>query len=148
MAPRFNEVRFNEFRFSGEAAQPNRKAHSMYPITVTTGFMNSVASFLAKYKADLIAKKLDPTDDIAQLPLDAKALTDANQDQESLKTQLKEKTTQVEDLNSQGYANASTLLDAAIGKLGKTTPAGKEGARLRSQLRGRDTGGATPPPAK
>ena len=117
----------------------------MYPVVTTTGFMLGVADYLEKYKTQLIAKKLDPTDDIAALRADAATLTAQNGVQEGLKTQLKDQTAVVSGLNNNGYGSASTLLDSAVGKIGKTTAQGQEGSDLRANLRSNPPKPSTPP---
>ncbi len=108
--------------------------------------MIGVADYLEEHKDLLIAKKYDPTDDIAQLRADAATVSKENQKQETMKSDLKRQTALVEEKAGTGYADASTLLDTGTGKLGKTTPEGRQGAKLRSDLRG-NSGGSTPPPA-
>ena len=117
----------------------------MYPEQVTAGFMLEVADYLEKYQTDLIAKKLDPTDDITALRLNAAELTKQNGVQEGLKTQLKDQTTKVTTLNGGGYDAASTALDSAVGKLGKKTTQGQEGSDLRTKLRGKESKAKTKP---
>jgi hypothetical protein len=134
MCAPFDLENFDESFFDTDAPITHRRRTVSYPVTTTTGFMLGVADFLDKYKVQLIAKKLDPTDDIAKLRTDAAELTRQNGVQEGLKTDLKNQTALVEDLNGTGYGDASTLLDAAIGKIGKTTTEGKEGGQLRSKL--------------
>jgi hypothetical protein len=118
------------------------------PVATTVGFMVSVADFLDEHKATLTPSGYDPTADIAKLRGDANTLSDENQTQENMKAALKTQTMLVEQKNGGGYDTASGILDAAVGKLGKSTPAGQQGARLRSLLRGRDSsgGGEQPPP--
>ena len=141
MSAPFDLENFDESFFDEDDIKPRfeRRRYVSYPVTTTTGFMLAVADYLDKYKVQLIAKKLDPTDDIAKLRDDAAELTRQNGVQEGLKTDLKNQTATVEQLNGDGYGDASTMLDSAIGKIGKTTTEGKQGAELRVQLRGKET---------
>jgi hypothetical protein len=142
---RFNQCCFNQARFVTADGPQRRKTHMPLPVPVTAGFMIGVADYLEEHKDLLITKKYDPTDDIAKLRADAATISRENQTQETLKSDLKRQTVLVEEKAGTGYADASTLLDTGIGKLGKTTPEGKQGARLRSTLRS-NSGGSNPPP--
>ena len=114
---------------------------------VLIGFTTEVKAYLAKYKPTLVAKSYDPTADMTQLGADCQVFSDEDQNQETMKTVLKNKTAQVEALNDALYRLASTTLDTAISKLGKTTAEGKEGARIRSKLHGHGPSNPpTPPP--
>jgi len=116
----------------------------MYSVAVTAGFMLEVADYLEKYKDPLLAQKLDVADDILTLRANAKELTKQNGIQEGFKTQLTDQTVVVENLNDTGYNGASSLLDSAIGKLGKRTTQAKEGGQLRSKLHGKAKAKKTP----
>lgn len=106
-------------------------------VTQCIGFLNRTADFLDKYKTNLTAKKFDATDAIARLRAAALALSALDEAQEAIKTQLKNKTIEVETALGDDYGDCSTTLDIAIGALGKTTPEGKEGSTIRSSLGGR-----------
>ncbi len=101
------------------------------------GFTTQVKEFLTKYKPKLVASNYDPTNDMAGLGGDCQTFATESQEQESLKTTLKIKTGEVTALASDLYDTTSTILDAAIGKLGKKSAEGREGAKIRSTLRGR-----------
>lgn len=109
------------------------------------GFATEVKMFLDANKAALIAKSYDPTADIARLGTDCETFSEEDREHEAMKTALKEKTDDMETLASALYDDASSTLDAAIGKLGKTTEKGKEGARIRSKLRARRPNTEPPP---
>jgi len=117
------------------------------PVATTVGFMVSVADYLDEHKQTLIAKKVDPTDNIAKLRADAATISTENQKQESMKADLKTQTVVVEDKCGAGYADTSGILNTAINTLGMSTPEGQQGARLRSQLHSSKGGGENPPPA-
>ena len=112
------------------------------------GFLDSVADYLEHYKAVLIPKKYDPTDDITGCRAAAMALSKTDGDQEKLKTDLAKKTDEVNGLCDGHYTEASGMLDTAIGKLGKRSLEADEARRLRKTVRGRTpkNNGNTPPP--
>lgn len=133
-------------RYTSSATGAGKQRSTMkIPSADLIGFTTQVKEFLNKYKAPLIAKNYDPTNDMADLGTKCGTFSTEDQKQESMKTDLKNQTNLVNGLGNDLYDLTSSTLDAAIGKLGKTTPEGKEGARIRSNLRGRG-GSDTPPP--
>jgi hypothetical protein len=62
-----------------------------YPANEVVGFCASAGQMLTKYKTQMIAAKVDPTDLIAKLPIDSATLAKENDTQEGIKTQLKGK---------------------------------------------------------
>jgi len=116
------------------------------PVATTVGFMVSVADYLDEHKTTLIAKKVDPTDNITKLRADAATISTENQKQESLKAVLKTQTALIEEKCGIGYSETSGILNIAINALGQSTPEGQQGARLRSTLRPRKDGGNPAPP--
>jgi len=109
------------------------------------GFTTQTKAFLMKYQAQLTAANYNPATDITALEADCATFATEDQNQETMKTALKNKTAAVITLANALYNKTSSTLDAAIGKLGKTTNEGKEGARIRSILRGRGPNTPTPP---
>ena len=130
--------------YAGGGPQKERKNKTMpLPSDSLIGFATQVKEFLAKYKTELTAKNYDPTNDIASLMADCGTFATEDQKQESIKTDLKNQTEKVNGLGGDLYDMTSSTLDAAVGKLGKTTAEGKEGQKIRSNLRGK-----TPKPPK
>jgi hypothetical protein len=109
------------------------------------GFTIEVADYLEHYTTQLTAAGLNSAATITALRGFATDLSQLNQEQENLKTGLKNKTAEVDAKHAETYNAASSALDMAIGALGKTTAEGKEGARIRSTLRGRSPSEPTPP---
>lgn len=68
---------------------PNKKV--TYPVNEVIGFCGTTEKMLTKYKTQMIAAKVDPTDLIAKLPIDSATLAKENDTQEGIKTQLKGK---------------------------------------------------------
>ncbi len=150
MAPLYGQATYGSgavYQAAGAAVSHRKQKHmSNIKPSALIGFTTEVKAFLMKYKPTLVAKSYDPTADMTQLGDDCATFSTEDQNQESMKTALKNKTDEVQGLADDLYKLASSTLDAAISKLGKTTPEGKEGARIRSKLRGNGGSSPTPPP--
>ena len=122
--------------YAGGGPQAGRKHKTMAlaPDSLI-GFATQVKEYLNKYKTTLVAKDYDPTNDITGLTTDSGTFATEDQAQESIKTALKNQTDKVVGLANDLYDTCSSILDVAVGKLGKTTAEGKEGAKIRSKLR-------------
>ena len=83
----------------------------------------------------MIAKKVDPTDVIAELGPDFDDLTAQNGLQEGIKTQLREQTKLVETANTKSYNDASQGCDMVITAFGKRSQQAKEAVNLRKGVR-------------
>ena len=81
---------------------------------------------------------------ITELDGQAESANEQNTIQEGLKAGLKTQTTVTDNALQTTYDSSSTKLDAVVSVLGKTTDKGKQGLRLRSDIR---RGPNTPPPA-
>jgi hypothetical protein len=106
-----------------------------YPANEVVGFCASTAAMLAKYKTQMIAAKVDPTDIIAQLPVESKAVSDANDVQEGIKTQLKDATIVVNDAVATAYNDASNGCDMVITAFGRGSSQAQEAINLRKSVR-------------
>ena len=113
--------------------------------TETLGFADGVIEFLTNNQTALLAAGLDVSTYITQLGTQKEDAVTKNDQQETLKAQLRTKTDEVNTALSTLYNNTSTKLDAVIGVLGKTTELGKQAARLRSDIR-RGPGPTSPTP--
>lgn len=117
-----------------------------YTYTETTGLITNVIAHLAKTEnaTALTAKDYNVAGNKTRLEQRLTALTAANAEQERLKVALREATTLVEQLTGEGYMDASGMVDTIAGAYGKTTPAGKNVLKIRSDIR--RGGNDTPPP--
>jgi hypothetical protein len=116
-----------------------------YTFTETTGIIQGVIDYMdnADNKAALTAKNFDVTPHIARLTTELGDIGKANAEQEKIKADLKDKTIEVEGKTETGYKDASGLIDAMGGLLGKGTPAAQNLQTIRSKVR--QAGGATTP---
>lgn len=106
-----------------------------YPANEVVGFCASTAAMLTKYKTQMIAAKVDPTDVIAKLPVESKAVSDANDVQEGIKTQLKDATTAVNEAVATAYGDASNGCDMVITAFGRGSAQAQEATNLRKGVR-------------
>jgi hypothetical protein len=106
-----------------------------YPANEVVGFCASTAAMLTKYKAQMIAAKIDPTDLIAKLPVESKALSDANDVQEGIKTQLKDATKAVNAAVRPAYDDCSKGCDMVITAFGRGSSQAQEAINLRKGVR-------------
>jgi hypothetical protein len=116
-----------------------------YTFTETTGIIQGVLDYMdnADNKAALLAKNFDVAPHITRLTAELKAIGKSNTEQEKLKVDLKNKTAELEANTAAGYSDASGLIDAMGGLLGKGTPAAKNLQTVRSKVR---QGGVVTPP--
>ncbi len=106
-----------------------------YPANEVVGFCASTAAMLTKYKAQMITAKVDPTDIIAKLPVESKAVSDANDVQEGIKTQLKDATKAVNAAAATAYGDASKGCDMVITAFGRGSAQAQEATNLRKGVR-------------
>lgn len=106
-----------------------------YPVNEVVGFCAATGAMLTKYKAQMIAAKVDPTDLIARLPVKSQAMTDANDVQEGIKTQLKDATTDVQNTVSSAYSDCSNGCDMVITAFGRGSSQAQEATNLRKSVR-------------
>lgn len=106
-----------------------------YPANEVVGFCASTAAMLTKYKTQMIAAKVDPTDLIAKLDPDGKAITAANDVQEGIKTQLKDATKAVNAVVATGYNDSSKGCDMVITAFGRGSSQAQEAINLRKGVR-------------
>jgi len=106
-----------------------------YPVNEVVGFCGTTEAMLTKYKAQMIAAKIDPTDLIAKLDPEAKALTAANDVQEGLKTQLKDQTKLVNAAALAAYNDCSNACDMVITAFGRGSSQAQEATNLRKGVR-------------
>lgn len=85
-------------------------------------------------QAALAAKQFDLAPHLARLGGKLKAITDLHAQQNKLKVDLANKTAEVEAAAADGYTDASGLIDAVGGVLGKNTPAAHKLQAIRSKL--------------
>ena len=118
--------------------------------TETLGFADGVSAFMTSNQAELAAAGLAVGPFLTQLASQKSDAITKNDQQESLKVQLRTKTEETTTAFATLYDNTSTKLDAVIGVLGKTSELAKQAAKLRSDIR-RGSSSAAPtvptPPA-
>ena len=102
--------------------------------TEVLGFCDNLFEFMKQHET--VVKDAGISTTTWQTEVDAlkQVAVTRNGEQETLKRQLGEKTQETEAALDAAYKNASTKLDALVGALGKTTPLGKQAAKLRSEV--------------
>lgn len=113
--------------------------------TETLGFADAVIAFMTGNQVALTAAGLTVAPFITEIGLQKSDAATKNDQQETLKAQLRIKTNETTTALNTLYDNTSTKLDAIIGVLGKTSELGKQAAKLRSDIR-RGPNPASPPP--
>ena len=103
--------------------------------TEIVGMIRNERELIRKESAALTAAGVDGDAFDATLEKLEKRAVEANARQEDYKRKLKETTVEVEAAYDELYRTGSSLLDAMIGAVGKTSPAGKNFQRLRSRIR-------------
>lgn len=106
-----------------------------YPVNEVIGFCGTSEKMLLKYKAQMIAAKVDPSDLIATLGTDSTTLASANDVQEGIKTQLKDQTIVVNQAAADAYADCSNACDMVITAFGRGTSQAQEATNLRKSVR-------------
>ena len=118
--------------------------------TETLGFADGMIAFMTSNQAELAAAGLAVGPFLTQLAAQKSDAITKNDQQESLKVQLRTKTEETTTAFATLYDNTSTKLDAVMGVLGKTSELAKQAAKLRSDIR-RGSNSAAPtvptPPA-
>lgn len=98
------------------------------------GFADQVIQLMEDNKEALGQEGLDVTNKITKLDgLKDTAVGEA-QKQDEMETASKIQTKVSQTSSKKCYDETSTTLDAVIGVLGKTTPAGKQAAKIRSSM--------------
>ena len=98
------------------------------------GFCDNLFEFMKKNEAVVKDAGISITSWQTEVDALKQVAVTKNGEQETLKRQLGEKTQETEAALDAAYKNASTRLDALVGALGKTTPLGKQAAKLRSDV--------------
>jgi hypothetical protein len=118
-----------------------------YSFVETVGVIEGVLAYMQSTpnKTTLTARNFDVTPHLARLQGKLTAITALNAEQEQLKVALANKTATLTDATKDAYTDASGLIDAMMGLLGKGSP----DARNLQALRGRTRSAAAPtPPAE
>ncbi len=110
-------------------------------ITDVVAYMNNKDN-----QAALAAKQFDVAPHLARLDGKLNAVSGLHAEQNKLKVDLANKTAQVEAAAVDGYTDASGLIDAMSGLLGKNTPAAHKLQAIRSRLH-HNGPAPEPPPA-
>lgn len=102
--------------------------------TEVLGFCDNLFEFMKQNEKIVTGAGISLTAWQAEVDALKQVAVARNAEQETLKRQLGEKTAETEAALDAAYRNASTKLDALVGALGKTTPLGKQAAKLRSDV--------------
>ena len=108
------------------------------------GMMQELFAYMndAENVAKLAAKGLDIVPLRTRLQTKMTAITQKNADQEQAKVAVLNLTNELNPMTDDGYADASSMIDAMIGMLGKNTPEAKNLQLIRT---GFGPGAPTPP---
>lgn len=106
-----------------------------YPVNEVIGMSKGVMAMLTKYKTQMVAAKIDPTDKIASLDPDADGLADERDKQKGLQTAEREQTKIVNAKSAALYNSASNGCDMVITAFGKNSEEAKEAMNLRKSVR-------------
>ena len=121
----------------------------MHTFTEKVGIVNQVVSYMqnADNQAALTAKNFDVTPHIARLQGEINTVTDLAPKQKALEVQHIEMTTALQNASYTAYNDASGVMDAMMGLLGKGTTAANKLQTIRSRVRRHDdTSSPTPTP--
>jgi hypothetical protein len=102
--------------------------------TETIGFCTEVSQLIEETTEILREEGIDSAKWVTEITGKKNLATTKNAEQNDLKAQLKTKTAEAQNAVDDAYKSASTRLDALIGIVGKTTPLGKQAAKLRSNI--------------
>jgi len=102
--------------------------------TKTIGFCSNVAQFLDNNREQLLAKGLDSSNWGEKIREKRDYATNKSAEQDTKQAELKALTVEADKAYDDAYDESSTMLDAAIGVLGKKSPISKEAARIRSSV--------------
>ncbi len=104
------------------------------PVDDIAGTAQQCKEMLNNYKADMVAKGVDPSGLITKLEGDCATMVANDQTQEQTKTVLRERTETLHTAKSTAYATLACGIDMVIAAFGRTSERGKEATRLRRQL--------------
>ena len=119
----------------------------MHTFTEKVGIVNEVISYMQNTdnQAALTAKNFNPAPHIARLQGELKTVTDQAPKQKALEVQHIKATADLQDATYTAYNDASGVMDAMMGLLGKgTTEAGKL-QTIRSRVRRHDNASSPTP---
>ncbi|MCD9187729.1 MAG: hypothetical protein LUM44_15015 [Pyrinomonadaceae bacterium] len=102
--------------------------------TKTIGFCSNAAQFFETNREELLAKGLNSANWGTQIREKRDNATAVSAEIDVLQAQLKVKNIEADEAYADAYDTPSSMLDAAIGVLGKKSPLAKEAARIRSSV--------------
>lgn len=102
--------------------------------TEIVGFLDQLVRLMEDNHDDLKVKGLEVSPWIAEVTDLKNDIVTKSIEQDGMQAALKAKTKDVQAATKLGYDTGSTRLDAIVGVLGKTTPLGKQSAKLRSNI--------------
>jgi hypothetical protein len=119
----------------------------MHTFTEKVGIVNEVISYMqnADNQAALTAKNFDPAPHIARLQNELKTVADQAPKQKALEVQHIQATAALQDATYTAYNDASGVMDAMVGLLGKGTTAAGKLQTIRSRVRRHDTANSPTP---
>ncbi len=97
-------------------------------------FAHTVAQFIRDNATELKDGGFDPAKKLAELENELKSAVELDVQQEALKAKLVEATDKAVKALDTTYSQASSLIDAMVGVIGKDTPLAKRLRQLRDQM--------------
>jgi hypothetical protein len=109
----------------------------MHTFTEKLGIVNQTISYMQdpNNKTALLAKNFDPTPHIARLQAELVTVGQVAPQQKSIEVAHIAKTAELQNVTYAAYNDASGVIDAMVGLLGKGTPAAKKLQGIRSKVR-------------
>jgi len=141
----FDQSNFDESFFDEEVtgAPANARRHmagETYSNEKLTGAGNQLKTLLVGRKAEMIAKKLDPSDIIDGIVAGGPPIDEQDRVQEDAKMKWQAETTTLNGLKNNYYATFSKGVDMVIAAYGRGSLEAKEATRIRKELTGRNNG--------
>lgn len=121
-----------------------------HTFTENVGMIQELIAYMqdANNQTALTAKNFDVTPHVARLQTKLANIHQLNAQQEQTKVTLNNQTKALNTAMDDGYADASGVLDAMMGMLGKNTPEAQNLHTIRSKIRrGSQTGSPAPAPS-
>lgn len=111
-------------------------------------FSQTVAQFIRDSTTELKDSGFDPEKKLTELEEVLKSAVELDTQQEALKAKLVESTDKAVKALDTTYLQASSLIDAMVGVLGKDTPLAKRLRQLRAQMVTEASRGKRSPPGE
>jgi hypothetical protein len=117
-----------------------------HTFTENVGIIQELIAYMQNTdnQAALTAKDFDVTPHLARLQTKLGSINQINTQQEQAKVAMRKQTEALNTAMDDGYTDASGVLDAMMGLLGKTTTEAKNLQTIRSKVRRGSNGSPTP----